>query len=55
MTRVTSSFNLTLSATSASSNFKLRNQNQQLSLRHADVISADSKSTSRSYSTVDQR
>ncbi|KZV25116.1 hypothetical protein F511_30230 [Dorcoceras hygrometricum] len=29
-----------------------RNKNQQLSLRHADVISADSKSTSKSYSNL---
>ncbi|KZV24656.1 hypothetical protein F511_15035 [Dorcoceras hygrometricum] len=52
LTRVTFSLKLTLRATSASSNFKFQNQNQQLSLRHADVISADSKSTSRSYSNL---
>ncbi|KZV51688.1 hypothetical protein F511_30101 [Dorcoceras hygrometricum] len=34
------------------SNFNLQNQNQQLSLRHADLIYADSKFTSTSYSNL---
>ncbi|KZV50664.1 hypothetical protein F511_29717 [Dorcoceras hygrometricum] len=48
-------FNLTLRAMFASSNYN-SHQSQQIFMRHADVtISADSNSTSRSYSNFDQR